>query len=288
MKSIWFDIKMIFNSPNQGLKKLIAFNIFIFLVLMVGKVGLILAGQEQIFSALLEHLTLSSTPIIVLKEPWTVFTYFFIHIELFHLLFNMMFLFWFGIIIQDFIGSERIVKLFIWGGISGAVAYLLLVNSFSYFISKGPTYLNGASAGVFAIVVAAATIKPTYRIHLFFIGDVQIKYVAAFYLIWSFIETTGTNAGGNIAHLGGALMGFIYGFYFQLPQKKNVFVKEEKVFSFVKVAQKRVSESMNELDNEEVVEEELNQILDKISKSGYDSLSKYEKKRLFKASQKNE
>jgi hypothetical protein len=178
--------------------------------------------------------------------------------------------------------------LFVWGGLSGAVAYLLLVNSFSYFILKGPTYLNGASAGVFAIVVAAATIKPTYRIHLFFIGDVQIKYVAAFYLIWSFIETTGTNAGGNIAHLGGALMGFMYGFYFQLPQKKNVFVKEEKVFSFVKVAKKRTYESVNEQDNQEVVEEELNQILDKISKSGYDSLSKYEKRRLFKASQKNE
>lgn len=288
MKSIWFDIKMIFNSPGQGLKKLIAFNILIFLVLMVGKVSLILAGHEEIFSATLEHLTLSSTPKNVLKEPWTVFTYFFVHIELFHLLFNMMFLFWFGIIIQDFIGSERIVKLFIWGGISGAVAYLLLVNSFAYFISRGPTYLNGASAGVFAIVIAAATIKPTYRIHLFIFGDVQIKYVAAFYLVWSFIETTGTNAGGNIAHLGGALMGFIYGFYFQLPQKKNIPLKEEKVFSFIKVAQKKIYDTAYEQDHQEVVEEELNQILDKISKSGYDSLSKYEKRRLFKASQKND
>jgi membrane associated rhomboid family serine protease len=288
MKSIWFDIKMIFSSPNQGLKKLIVFNIFIFLVLMVGKVTLILAGHEQTFSSFLEHVTLSSKPSIVLDEPWTIFSYFFIHIELFHLLFNMMFLFWFGIILQDFIGPERIVKLFIWGGISGAIAYLLFVNSFSYFISKGPTYLNGASAGVFAIVVAAATIKPTYRIHLFFIGDVQIKYVAAFYIVWSFIETIGTNAGGNIAHLGGAFTGFMYGFYFQFPQKNNVFVKEEKVFSFVKVTQKKVFESPNDSDNQEVVEEELNQILDKISKSGYDSLSKYEKRRLFKASQKND
>ena len=288
MKSIWFDIKMIFTSPNQGLKKLIAFNIFIFLGLMIAKVALILAGHEEIFAATLEHITLSSTPINVLNEPWTVFTYFFVHIEIFHLLFNMMFLFWFGFIIQDFIGSERIVKLFIWGGIAGAVAYLLLVNSFSYFISKGPTYLNGASAGVFAIVIAAATIKPSFRIHLFFIGDVQIKYIAAFYLIWSFIETTGTNAGGNIAHLGGALMGFAYGFYFKNPQKKSVFVQEEKVFSFIKVAQKRMYESPQEQDSQEVVEEELNQILDKISKSGYDSLSKYEKRRLFKASRKNE
>lgn len=288
MKSIWFDIKMIFISPNQGLKKLIVFNIFIFLVLMVGKVGLLLAGHEEVFSAFLENIALSSSPKIVLIKPWTVFTYFFVHIELFHLLFNMMFLYWFGLLIQDFIGADRLVKLFIWGGISGAIAYLLLVNSFSYFILKDPTYLNGASAGVFAIVVAAATIKPTYRIHLFLIGDVQIKYIAAFYIVWSFIETTGSNAGGNIAHLGGAVMGFIYGFYFKNPQKTNIFIKEEKVFSFLKVPQKNIHKTIQEQENDVVIEEELNQILDKISKSGYDSLSKYEKRRLFKASQKNE
>ena len=210
MKSIWFDIKMIFNSPNQGLKKLIAFNIFIFLVLMVGKVGLILAGHEQIFSALLEHLTLSSTPIIVLKEPWTVFTYFFIHIELFHLLFNMMFLFWFGIIIQDFIGNRRLVQLYFYGGLAGALAFLLAMNTVSFFIAKGPNFLNGASAGVFAVVVAAATIRPNYQVHLLLLGQVRIKYIAAFYVLWSFIETTGSNAGGNIAHLGGAILGFIF------------------------------------------------------------------------------
>ena len=102
------------------------------------------------------------------------------------------------------------------------------------------------------------------------------------------VVVTANLFGDILSDLGGALMGFMYGFYFQLPQKKNVFVKEEKVFSFVKVAQKRIYESVNEQDNQEVVEEELNQILDKISKSGYDSLSKYEKRRLFKASQKNE
>jgi hypothetical protein len=119
------------------------------------------------------------------------------------------FLYRFGTIIQDFIGTQRIVKLYFWGGIAGAIAYLLMVNNFAYFIQKGPTFLNGASAGVFAIVVAAATIKPSYRVHLFLFGDVQIKYISAFYVIWSFIETTESNAGGNIAHLGGALMGFI-------------------------------------------------------------------------------
>jgi len=139
-------------------------------------------------------------------------------------------LYWFGTIIQDFIGTQRIVKLYFWGGIAGAIAYLLMVNNFAYFIQKGPTFLNGASAGVFAIVVAAATIKPSYRVHLFLFGDVQIKYISAFYVIWSFIETTGSNAGGNIAHLGGALMGFIYGYFMNKPAKNTCLSEKKKSF----------------------------------------------------------
>lgn len=288
MQSIWQDIRMIFSRPNQGLMRIIVANIAVFLVLMTIKVVLLVANQGPMFESLLEHITLSSQSKIVLTEPWTVLSYFFVHVEVFHLLFNMLFLYWFGTIIQDFIGTQRIVKLYFWGGIAGAIAYLLMVNNFAYFIQKGPTYLNGASAGVFAIVVAAATIKPSYRVQLFLFGDVQIKYISAFYVIWSFIETTGSNAGGNIAHLGGALMGFLFGYFLNKPEKKQVFIREEKVFSVVHVAQKKVQELTADPEKEDVVEEELNQILDKISTSGYDSLSKYEKRRLFKASQKND
>lgn len=288
MSSIWFDIKMIFNRPNQGLMRLIMLNVAIFIVLMTAKIGLLLANHGTVFSSLVEHLALSSQPLIVLKEPWTILTYFFVHIELFHLFFNMLFLYWFGLILQDFIGSERLVKLYFWGGIAGAVAYLLLVNSFSYFIMKGPTFLNGASASVFAIVVAAATIRPTYRVHLFLLGDVQIKYISAFYIIWSFIETIGNNAGGNIAHLGGAFMGFLFGYFFIKPQNTNPSKRSENVFVSVPYIQKKSTDSQVQSESEEVVEEELNRILDKISKSGYESLTKFEKRRLFKASQKNE
>lgn len=288
MQSIWQDIRLIFSRPKQGLMRIIVANIAVFLVLMTIKVVLLLANQGPMFESLLEHVTLSSQPNIVLTEPWTVLSYFFVHVEVFHLLFNMLFLYWFGTIIQDFIGTQRIVQLYFWGGIAGAIAYLLMVNNFAYFIQKGPTFLNGASAGVFAIVVSAATIKPSYRVHLFLFGDVQIKYISAFYVIWSFIETTGSNAGGNIAHLGGAFMGFMYGYFINKPAKKHVFIREEKVFSVVHVAQKKVQELTTDPEKEDVVEEELNQILDKISTSGYESLSKYEKRRLFKASQKND
>ena len=134
--------------------RIIVANVAVFVVLMTIKVILLLTNHGSVFESLLEHITLSSQSKIVLTEPWTIFSYFFVHVEVFHLLFNMLFLYWFGTIIQDFIGTQRIVKLYFWGGIAGAIAYLLMVNSFAYFIQKGPTFLNGASAGVFAIVPA--------------------------------------------------------------------------------------------------------------------------------------
>ncbi|MHA8065140.1 rhomboid family intramembrane serine protease [Aquirufa sp. ROCK2-A2] len=287
MKSIWQDIKLIFQQSDNGLMKIIIVNIAIFIVLNVAKVGLLLADQGGIFNEILQNITLSSQPKLALFKPWTFISYFFVHIELFHLIFNMMFLYWFGQILSDYIGEKKITQVFFLGGLAGAIFYLLLLNSFSYFISRGPTFLNGASAGVYAVVIAAATLRPNYGVFLFIIGEVKIKYIAFFYVIWSFIETIGSNAGGNIAHLGGAAIGLIYALNFQRP-KKIVNKKESVVFSYVQNAQKKTAELLDLPDNRDIQEDELNQILDKISKSGYDSLSKYEKRRLFKASQKND
>lgn len=287
MKSIWQDIKLIFQQSDNGLMKIIIVNIAIFIVLNVAKVGLLLADQGGIFNEILQNITLSSHPKLALFKPWTFISYFFVHIELFHLIFNMMFLYWFGQILSDYIGEKKITQVFFLGGLAGAIFYLLLLNSFSYFISRGPTFLNGASAGVYAVVIAAATLRPNYGVFLFIIGEVKIKYIAFFYVIWSFIETIGSNAGGNIAHLGGAAIGLIYALNFQRP-KKIVNKKESVVFSYVQNAQKKTAELLDLPDNRDIQEDELNQILDKISKSGYDSLSKYEKRRLFKASQKND
>jgi membrane associated rhomboid family serine protease len=287
MKSIWQDIKLIFQQTGNGLMQIIAVNVAIFVLLSVGKVCLLLADKGAIFNGLLENLALSSVPKEVLTKPWTLISYFFIHIELFHLIFNMLFLYWFGQSLSDYLGQKKIVQLYFLGGLSGAVFYLLLLNSFSYFISKGPMLLNGASAGVYAVVIGAATLRPNYKVHLFIFGEVRIKYIAAFYVIWSFIETIGTNAGGNIAHLGGAFMGLLYALNFQ--RNKKVYVKKEsKVYSFAQIAQKKTNELLDLPDSSDIQEDELNQILDKISRSGYESLSKYEKRRLFKASQKND
>lgn len=287
MSAIWQDIKSIIRHPQKGMMKLIIANVFVFLLLILLKVFFILNKQTAWFDELLAWFTLSNQYKQVYSHIWTLLTYSFVHTEIFHLLFNMVFLYWFGNILTDFIGEKRLVQWYLLGGIAGGIAYLLISNSLSYFIMKGPGLLNGASASIYAIVVAAATIRPNYRVSLLFFGSVAIKYISLFYVIWSIIETTGGNGGGNIAHLGGALMGYLFGLNF----KRNWVVHEKekpKVYSFVgSLKNEFIHKQENDRDDEEVEEDELNEILDKISKSGYESLSKFEKRRLFKASQKN-
>jgi membrane associated rhomboid family serine protease len=284
MRSIWTDIKNILQQPGQGLMKIIIANGALFIALMIARVGLLLAGKSELFDAFFAQVSLPSSPSLLIQRPWTLLTYFFLHIEVFHLLFNMLFLYWFGIIVQDFIGNKRLVQLFFYGGIAGALAFLLVLNTVSFFIAQGLSFLNGASAGVFAVVVAAATIRPDYQVRLLLLGDVKIKYISAFYILWSFIETTGSNAGGNIAHLGGAMVGFIFAKNF-LASSRPQAIFELKIKEFAQVINQKI-QPRKELET--VPEEELNAILDKISHSGYDSLSDYEQKRLFKASQKND
>jgi membrane associated rhomboid family serine protease len=284
MRSILTDIKNIIQQPGNGLMKIIVANGAIFIALMIARVGLLIAGESGLFDAFFAQVSLPSSLDLIIQRPWSLLTYFFLHIEIFHLIFNMMFLYWFGTIIQDFIGNKRLVQLFFYGGLAGAAAFILAMNTVSFFIAKGPNFLNGASAGVFAVVVAAATIRPNYQVHLLLLGQVRIKYIAAFYVLWSFIETTGSNAGGNIAHLGGAILGFIFAKNFLAASKPQA-IFEIKIKEFAQAVNQQFQPRK---EPETVPEDELNAILDKISQSGYDSLSDYEQKRLFKASQKND
>jgi membrane associated rhomboid family serine protease len=284
MRSIWTDIKNIIQQPGQGLLKIIIANGAIFIALMIARVGLLIAGKSELFDAFFAQVSLPSSLDLIIQRPWSLLTYFFLHIEVFHLVFNMMFLYWFGIIIQDFIGNKRLVQLFFYGGLAGAAAFIIAMNTVSFFIEKGPNFMNGASAGVFAVVVAAATIRPNYEVRLLLIGQVQIKYISAFYVLWSFIETTGSNAGGNIAHLGGAILGFIFAKNFLAASRPQA-IFEIKIKEFAQVVNQKIQPRK---EPETVPEDELNSILDKISQSGYDSLTDYEQKRLFKASQKND
>ena len=144
----------------------------------------------------------------------------------------------------------------------------------------------GASAGVFSVVLGSATLIPNYTFHLLFIGAVRIKYIALFYVALSFFDVTGNNSGGEIAHLGGAFIGYLY--IRQLQNGTNMGDPIIKVINFFNKTnfKKTTNKNDKQNNNEEISQDDIDKILDKISDSGYSSLNKNEKEKLFNASKK--
>jgi hypothetical protein len=220
---------------------------------------------------------------------------------IFHILFNMLVLYWFGRLITEYIGSPKVVNLYVLGTIAGGLLYLFFYNVVPVFAERASMVggMVGASAAVYAIMVAAAVLLPDYEFNLIFIGPVKIKWIVAIYIFISFLGSTGANAGGNIAHLGGAFIGYLYivqlkaGNDFGRPVQitidffKGLFKNDPKIkvsYKEPKSTKKSKPQSSNSSANPN--QEEIDAILDKIAESGYDNLSKEEKQKLFKASQK--
>ena len=215
----------------------------------------------------------------------------------------MLFIYWFGRILSDLIGGKKLLSIYIWGGISGGLAYLLIYNLVPVYNSE-TSRLLGASAGVYAIVVGAATLRPSYKIYLLFLGPVKISYIALFYVLISFFAIKGSNAGGNLAHLGGALMGFIFikelqrgrdlgrpiFKFFSWFQRFRHPVQKKPRFKIIKNKKINVDKNANFSASSESKpsykptrphhfynQQEIDSILDKISESGYANLTKKEK-----------
>jgi MFS family permease len=200
----------------------------------------------------------------------------------------MMFLYTFGNIIGDLLGNRRVISLYVWGAIAGGLAYLLVYNTIPFFLQSVLfSTVHGASASVFAIVVGAATLTPDYRLNLILLGPVRIKYIAAFYVVLSYAQTIGSNAGGNVAHLGGALVGYL--FIRQLQNGNDWGKPVHFVIDFFKGLFKpkpKMKVTYNRDRDQSPSQAEIDIILDKISVSGYESLTKEEKQKLFSASKK--
>jgi len=213
---------------------------------------------------------------------YTLITYQFFHEDIFHILFNMLWLFWMGNIFVDFLKPRQFHFVYLSGGIMGAVFFALAYNLFPAF--TGSVYaatIIGSSASVMALAVAVTTLLPDYTLSLMFIGTVKLRYIVLAYIVIDLIGIGYTNAGGSFAHLGGAFMGFIY---IKLLQNgtdwSNIFKKKPKL----KVVRNESSRTGAKNSNTKVNQKEVDMILDKISKSGYNKLSKEEKETLFKAS----
>jgi membrane associated rhomboid family serine protease len=213
---------------------------------------------------------------------YTVLTYQFLHEDIFHILFNMLWLFWMGNIFIDFLKPRQFHFVYLSGGIMGALFFALAFNVFPPFIPMAyAATVIGSSASVMAIAVAVTTLLPDYTISLMFIGTVKLRYVVLIYLLIDLIGIGYSNPGGSFAHLGGAFMGFIYIKLLQNGKDwSGIFKKKSKL----KVVRNDSPKGSAKSAGNEVNQKEVDMILDKISKTGYNKLSKEEKEILFKAS----
>ncbi|BDD10769.1 rhomboid family intramembrane serine protease [Fulvitalea axinellae] len=303
------DFKEVFRKSNNALAQLIMINIAVFVVLNLLKVILHLSGSAPMFTKLQEFVMMSPDPSELLFKPWTLFSYGIVHMGILHILFNMIVLYWFGQIIMSYLGSQKLLNLYIYGVVAGGLMYLIGFNLVPYFqqqaLGQAPLLL-GASAGVLAVVVGAAVLLPEYTIHLMFLGPIKLKYIAAVYVFISIIQVIGDNSGGELAHLGGATLGYAY--IRQLQHGRDLgrplawlFEKIKDLFSRpkIRVTHKNASYSFGTENvsgtrsrseeksaNRIINQEEIDAILDKISEKGYDALSKEEKQMLFNASKK--
>jgi len=289
------------NSIKSGFKvadtvqKLLMINIGIFLaVRLLSVFSSLFLSQTFSLISISYWLAVPANLSQLFLRPWTVVTYMFYHWDFFHLLFNMLLLFWMGKIFQQYLGNKKLVSTYVLGGISGAAVYIAAYNIFPLFSNNlENSFALGASASVLAITIAAATLLPDFPIRLLLIGEVKLKWLALFIVISDLISIGGSNAGGHLAHLGGALYGFIY--VRKLRSGKDIAVWFDRIMEYFSKGRKakmtvHYGKSVNDEEfnmQKQTRQEQLDHILDKISKSGYGSLSQEEKDYLFKASKEN-
>lgn len=285
--TIWDEIKESFKE-GSALTRLIYINLGIFLAIRIINVFYFLSGEPF---TILDWLALPADFETLSTRPWTIFTYMFLHFDFLHILFNLLWLFWMGQIFLGYFDQQKLVTIYLLGGIAGGLVYVAGFNSFPVFAEVvTDSRLLGASASVIAIVMVLAVSAPNHTLNLMFIGEVKMKFIALISVLLYIIGISSTNAGGNLAHLGGAFAGVIYALQLQQQTKSGkesagILSKFGSMFSAkpkVKVSYKRPANEIDYNRQKNQEKEHMNQILEKISKSGYDSLTKEEKEFLFR------
>lgn len=287
--SIVDDIKHQFRNGNL-LMQLIYVNagVFIFFILLQ-LIGFLF--QTNFANGLIRWFELPSDLGTLLFQPWSLVTHMFVHTGFSHVLFNMITLYFVGQIFKMFLNDRQLISTYILGGLTGAVFFVAALNTLPAF-SEINGLAMGASAAVLAILVSIATLRPDYVVPLALIGPVRLKFIALVFVGIDLIFLPGGNAGGHIGHLGGAFYGLFYGLQLRkgtdtsvnilgwIQALKTAFTPQSRI----KVVHTNTRSDENYNARKKAKQEDIDQILDKISKSGYDSLSASEKETLFKAS----
>lgn len=290
------DIKLKYKQGTM-LMRIIYINIAVFILLhLLGLIGLLFSAEVL---SLFKWVELSSNPWEVLRKPWTLITYAFCHTELFHILFNMLWLYWMGRIFLEYFTSKQLAGLYVLGALGGAVLFLL-AYSFVPAFATPQSYMLGASGAVIAIVVATAVYSPEYKIGLLFIGMVSLKWVALVTVLIDLLSIdTLNNAGGHIAHLGGAIVGAVYGMMMRrghditaplnacIDGIFSLFSRKKKPSVGNPVGGTAYRGTSNRTQaKQQPGESELDRVLAKIKRSGYSALTDEERDILFSFSKK--
>ena len=302
------DIKRNY-AQGSMLMRIIYINIGVFVLLHILMLVAILFNSR---TDLLMWVEVPSDPWLLLRRPWTLVTYMFSHYGLLHILFNMLWFYWLGRIFMEYFSPKQLTGVYLLGGLGGALLFVLAFNIFPYFTSRSVTcYLIGASASVIAIVVATAVYAPDYKIGLLFLGEVPLKWVAIVTVGLSLLGIDGSNGGGELAHIGGAIVGAVFalrikrgrditrplntaidavvslfsGRSWHLPkfEKRS---RQATGSGGAQQGQPAQQPSRGNRPADTVSEEELDIILGKIKVAGYDALTDEEKDKLFKASRR--
>ncbi len=293
--SIIDEIKDSFRTGN-ALHKLIYLNLGLFLVVQIVRIVLLLSNSNELYDEFLRFLALPSNPSMLGRRPWTLITYMFLHEGFFHILFNMLWLFWFGTVFIQELGLKKLLSTYLLGGLTGGVLFVLFYNLFPVFAQvRDHAVALGASASVMAVVVATAVYRPERRMHLVLIGPVKIGYIALVMFILTSMVDFSVNTGGKISHIGGALLGFLFAYYYR--QGKDILRGFDRMMDRIstwfkpgkqtmKVTHKRPVDDFEYKKQKIAEQKEIDEILEKISKGGYESLSAREKEMLFKMSGK--
>jgi membrane associated rhomboid family serine protease len=277
------------------LTRLIYVNLAVFVTVKLIQVLFFLFSFGEAGTMIIGWLAVPASFSELLSRPWTIFTYMFLHEGFLHILFNILWLYWLGRIFLEYLDGRKLLGVYILGGLAGAALYILSFNLFPAFEQVLPvSRALGASAGVLAVVIAISVYVPGYTIYLMFLGPVKLKYIAAFMIVLDIISISGSNAGGHIAHLGGALFGWFFirqykkgkditrGINLLLTSASSLFKRRSKL----KVEYRKTKSDYEYNKQKAMKQQHIDDILDKISKSGYESLTREEKEILFKVSKK--
>lgn len=276
--------------------RLIFINVFVFIVLKIINVIFTLFNIYAV--DLITFLGVPSHIPLLMNRIWTLITYMFVHEGFLHLLFNMLWLYWFGQIFMQYFTGRTLGSLYVLGGLAGALLYVIAFNTIPYYTGMERGWMIGASAAVMAIVMGAAFYRPDVQLNLLFLGPVKIVYIAIFAFVLDFLSLGNPmNPGGHVAHIGGALLGYL--FAIQYKKGKDItrwtggaidwFVglfKPRRQAPRMKVKHARHETDWEYNQRKHTEQEEIDAILDKLKQSGYSSLSSEEKRKLFDASKK--